>query len=64
MTDLPSPIEPRPRKRSLFLIAAYCTMGGALFSLLLEAGAFWILANAGLAVLLALADLFMKFRRP
>ena len=64
MADSPSPTEPRPPKRSLFLIAAYCTMGGALVSLLLGAGALWILASVGLAVLLALADLFVKFRRP
>ena len=63
MTNLPSTTEPSPRKRSLFLIAAYCTMGGAIISLLLGAGAFWILTSAGLAVVLALADLLVKLRR-
>jgi hypothetical protein len=63
MSALLRPSEPRPPKRSPFLIAAYCTMGGALILLLLGAGAFWILASSALAVLLAVADLFLKVRR-
>ncbi len=57
------PGEPRPRKRSPFVIAAYCTLSGALISLLLGAGAFWTLSGTGLAVLLALGDLYLKLRR-
>ena len=63
MSDLLHPSGLRPPKRSPVLIAAYCTMGGALILLLLGAGAFWTLGSSALAVLLALADLFLKVRR-
>jgi hypothetical protein len=62
MSDL-HPRHPSPRKRSPFLIAAYWTLGGAMISIPLGAGAFWILGGIGLAMLLALADLFLRARR-
>ncbi|HET9603584.1 MAG TPA: hypothetical protein VFO96_04800 [Gemmatimonadales bacterium] len=52
----------KPQKRSPFLIAAYCTLGGAMLSFALGAGVIWVLCSIGLAVLLALADLFLKLR--
>lgn len=51
-----------PQKRSSFLLAAYCTLGGAMLSFALGAGVIWVLCSIGLAVLLASADLFLKLR--
>jgi hypothetical protein len=61
--DTLHPKEPLHRKRSPFLIAAWCTLSGAFILLLLGTGALWVLAGIGMAVLLALADLFLKLRR-
>ena len=49
--------------RSPILIAAYCTIGVALILLVLGAGMFWTLGTAGLAVLLALAEVYIQLRR-
>jgi hypothetical protein len=50
-------------KRSPLLIAAYCTIGVALISLVLGGGAFWVLSSIGLAVLLGFAELLVQLRR-
>lgn len=63
MTDLPHATGRKQRKRSPLVIAAYCTLGVALISLVLGGGAFWVLGSAGMAVLLALAELFLQLRR-
>jgi hypothetical protein len=49
--------------RSPLLIAAYCMMGVALILLVLRAGMFWTLTSAGLAVLLAVAEVYTQVRR-
>jgi hypothetical protein len=51
------------RKRSPLLIAAYCTIGVALISLLLGGGAVWVLGSVGMAVLLAFGELLLQLRR-
>lgn len=55
--------QPTSHARSPLLIAAYLTLGGGLIVLMLGAGAFWILGSLAMAVLLALADLYLKVRR-
>jgi hypothetical protein len=57
IVDLPQ------RKRSPLLIAAYCTLGLALISLLLGGGAVWVLSSVVMAVLLALGELLMRLGR-
>jgi hypothetical protein len=63
MTNLPDSTEPKQHKRSPLLIAAYCTIGVTLISLVVGGGAFWVLGSAGMAVLLALAEIFVQLRR-
>ena len=63
MTDFPPPTKRRRHGRSLLLIAAYGAMGVAFILLLLGAGMFWTLSSAGVAVLLALAEVYTQLRR-
>jgi hypothetical protein len=63
MTELPHSTERKGHKRSPLLIAAYCAMGFSLILLVLGGGMFWILGTVAMAVLLALADLFVQLRR-
>jgi hypothetical protein len=63
MQELPQAIKSRPYKRSPLLVAAYCTLTGAIINLILGTGMYWIAGSAGLAVLLGLAEIVVQVRR-
>ena len=60
--ELPQPTKPRPYKRSPLLIAAYATFIAALVNFVLGTGMYWIVGSAGVAVLLALAEIVVQVR--
>lgn len=62
MQELPKPTAPRPYKRSPLLIGAYASFIAALFNFVMGTGMYWIVGSAGLAVLLALADIVVRVR--
>lgn len=63
MIEFPPPTKRRRHGRSWLLIAAYGAMGVAFLFLVLGAGIFWTLSSAGMAVLLALAEVYMQLKR-
>ena len=63
MIELPQQNELKPYRRSPLLIAAYWTMGIALVLLVLGPGMIWIMSAVGMAVLLALVELFLRLKR-
>ena len=63
MQDLPADSKIKPYKRTPLLIAAYCVFTAVLVNLILGTGMILIAGSAGLAVLLALAEIVVQVRR-
>lgn len=53
----------KPYKRTPLLIAAYCACAAALINVVLGTGVVLTVGSAGLAVLLALAEIVIQVRR-
>jgi hypothetical protein len=60
---VPTESRIKPYKRTPLLIAAYCVFAVALVDLMLGTGMVLIADSAGLAVILALAEIIVQVRR-
>ena len=63
MHEIPTESKIVPYKRTPLLIAAYCVFAAALVNFILGTGMVLIVGSAGLAVLLALAEIVVQVRR-
>jgi hypothetical protein len=60
--DRPKTAERPPYRRSVLVILAYGAITAAIVNSLLGSGMMWTAGSAGIAVLLALADIIMQIR--
>jgi uncharacterized membrane protein len=63
MHEIPTKSRIKPYKRTPLLIAAYCVFVVALVNFILGTGMVLIVGFAGLAVILALAEIIVQVRR-
>ncbi|HEV2669525.1 MAG TPA: hypothetical protein VGU74_00370 [Gemmatimonadales bacterium] len=60
--DLPKASERPPYRRSVLVIMAYGAITAAVANLLLRSAMIWTAGSAGIAILLALADIIIQIR--